>query len=286
MAAPASNTIQIHEIVDEKYLRDAERLQKEVWEIPDLDVVPLTQMIAATHAGGIVIGAFDGDLMVGFAYGFVGLEDGKMTHHSHMVAVKKEYRGRNIGYRLKLVQRGLVIAQGITEMTWTFDPLQSRNANFNFTRLGVICDSYLVDLYGSEAASSLHQNGTDRLWVSWRLKSQPVIERLEGNWTQSEPQQTVPLVTSGENDAPIFNEIIGGTSANAVSIEIPASIGAIERRDKKLAGEWRTATRQAFLGAFLAGFFVSDFIRNDETGRYRLLRKDEGEFFRGGRGRI
>lgn len=285
MTSPASNTIQIHEIVEEKHIRAAEQLQKEVWEIPDLDVVPMTQMIAAQHAGGVLIGAFDGDLMVGFAYGFVGLEDGKMTHHSHMVAVKKEYRGRNIGYRLKLVQRGLVIAQGITEMTWTFDPLRSQNANFNFTRLGVICDSYLPDLYGSEATSSLHQNGTDRLWVSWRLKSKPVIERLESQWTTGEPPRAESIVSVTENDIPNFTEF-SGTSAKAVSIEIPAKIGEIERRDKKLAAEWRTATRQAFLGAFSAGFFVSDFVRTDEAGRYYLLRKDEGEYFRGGRGRI
>lgn len=284
MTAPASNTIQIHEIVDEKHIRAAEQLQKEVWEIPDLDVVPATQMIAACHAGGVLIGAFDGDLMVGFAYGFVGLEDGKMTHHSHMVAVKKEYRGRNIGYRLKLVQRGLVIAQGITEMTWTFDPLRSRNANFNFTRLGVICDSYLPDFYGNEAASSLHQNGTDRLWVSWRLKSAPVIERLEGRWMRSGPPRAEALVSLAEGDVPSFTDV-SGISANAVSIEIPTNIGEIERRDKKLAGEWRTATRQAFLGAFSAGFFVSDFGRTDRAGKYYLLRKDEGEYFRGGRGR-
>ncbi len=285
MTAPAANTIQIHELSEQEHFRAAEELQKEVWEIPDLDVIPRTQLIAARQAGGVLIGAFDGDLMVGFAYGFVGNEDGKMTHHSHMAAVKQEYRGRNIGYRLKLVQRGLVIAQGITEMTWTFDPLRSGNANFNFARLGVICDKYLPDFYGGDAASSLHQNGTDRLWVCWRLKSKPVIERLEGVWTQNVPPRAEAVVVSNTNSEPVYKDIIRDTSAKAVSIEIPVGIAEIERRDKKLAGDWRTTTRQAFLGAFSAGFFVSDFIRTGATGKYYLLRKDDGEYFRVGRGR-
>src|SRR5690606_7430151 len=175
---------------------------------------------------------------------------------------------------------------GITEMTWTFDPLRAQNANFNFTRLGVSCDAYLPNFYGNEATSSLHQHGTGRLWVCWRLKRDPVIERLAGRRVPSAPRQAEPPVTLGENERPVSYEVTRGTSANAVSIEIPTRIGEIERRDKELAENWRTATRQAFLGAFSAGFFVSGFFRDGESGTYQLFRKDEGEYFRGGRGRI
>src|SRR5690349_7144684 len=103
-------------------IRACEKLQKEVWGLPDLDVVPSTQVTAAQAAGGRLMAAFDRVELIGFAYGFVGCENGQMTHHSHMLAVKPEYRNFNLGYKLKNAQRDFVLAQGITEMTWTFDP--------------------------------------------------------------------------------------------------------------------------------------------------------------------
>src|SRR5436309_15587863 len=112
----------IEEIED---VRASEELQKEVWGIEDRDVTPLTQLVAARAVGGQLIGGYDGDALIGFVYGFVGLEHGRTTHHSHMLAVKAAYRNQQVGFKLKLAQRERVLAQGITCITWTFDPLQS-----------------------------------------------------------------------------------------------------------------------------------------------------------------
>src|SRR5262245_60143465 len=135
--------VTIREIDDVAQMRAVEDLQKEVWGIPDLDVVPLTHLVAAREAGGVLIGAFDGEDLVGFVYGFPSFEHGQLAHHSHMLAVKTAYRNVDLGRRLKLAQRDHVMAQGIGLMTWTFDPLQSLNAYFNFSKLGVVADRYL-----------------------------------------------------------------------------------------------------------------------------------------------
>jgi predicted GNAT superfamily acetyltransferase len=116
--------------------------------------------------------------LVGFAFGFLGREHGQTTIHSHMLAVLESYRHLDLGRRLKLAQRERALAMGIREMTWTFDPLQSRNAHFNFAKLGVVSDTYKVDFYGPETSSVLHRNGTDRLWVRWLLDSRRVRERI------------------------------------------------------------------------------------------------------------
>ena len=51
-------------------------------------------------------------------------------------------------------------------MEWTFDPLQALNAHLNFTRLGVVCDEYVRNLYG-ESTSALHRGTpTDRFVVA------------------------------------------------------------------------------------------------------------------------
>ncbi len=131
MAIADGAEILIRDIERIPEMRGAELLQKEVWGMADLEVTPLNQMVAAKAAGGILIGAFDGPVLVGFAYGFPGYEDGQPMIHSHMLAVKPEYRNLDLGYKLKLAQREQALARGITRMTWTFDPLQSLNAHFN-----------------------------------------------------------------------------------------------------------------------------------------------------------
>ncbi len=171
-------SIIIRDIEQISEMREIEALQKEVWGSDDRDIVPLTIFAATREVGAILIGAFDGASLIGFAYSFVGREDGRMVHHSHMLAVRPIYRNFNLGYRLKLAQRDRALAQGITQMTWTFDPLQSLNAHFNFAKLGVVADAYKINFYGEATSSFLHQIGTDRLWVTWSLDSQRVCERV------------------------------------------------------------------------------------------------------------
>lgn len=248
-------------------MRAIEELQKEVWGIPDLEVVPTTQLVAACAAGGALLGAFDGETLAGFAYGFAGFERGRATHHSHMLAVKPAYRNFDLGRKLKLAQRERVLAQGIETMTWTFDPLQSLNAHFNFNKLGVVADAYHVDFYGAEAASFLHRTGTDRLWATWNLASRRASDRIKKTISVTEFENARPLVEIGETNAPRsfdFGEALSGARA---TIEIPADINALERENRESAIRWREATRRAFVEALAAGFLVEDFCRLNRGGQ-------------------
>src|SRR4030095_9937097 len=202
-AVKRSNIV-IRDIESISEMRDVESLEKEVWGCEDLDIVPLTLLAAARESGGILIGAFDGTSLVGFAFGFVGREEGEVVHHSHMLAVKPSHRSFNLGYELKLAQRIRALEQGITRMTWTFDPLQSLNAHFNFGKLGVISDRYKIDFYGESTSSPLHQSGTDRLWVTWFLDSPRVKERVELNspLTFQDPIETNILIRCSDENYP------------------------------------------------------------------------------------
>lgn len=214
-------------------MRKAEELQKTVWGFADLDVVPYSQLAAAKEAGGVLVGAFDGDDLVGFVYGFPALEDGEIAIHSHMAAVDARYRNHNVGYRLKIAQRDRALEKGIKLITWTFDPLQSVNAYFNIEKLGVISNKYLVNFYGEETTSFLHSIGTDRLWVRWEMEPGPLCE------------------------------------TERREIEIPLDIN---REDPASAWEWRAKTRKAFIDAFDRGFVVRHFRREPESGIYTLTK--------------
>jgi predicted GNAT superfamily acetyltransferase len=272
------STIVIRDIDGVAELRAVEALQKEVWGSDDLDVVPLTLLVASREVGATLIGAYDDGSLVGFVYGFTGYEHGQLTHHSHMLAVRPAYRNHKLGFKLKLAQRERVLAQGITRITWTFDPLQSLNAYLNFARLGVVSDTYKTNFYGEATSSFLHQIGTDRLWVTWLLDSQRVRERLQAATIKHqplfEPEEALTLVRVSTGCVPERHKSSETFGRQHLLIEIPWDINILQRQQPQLALEWREATRWAFTGALNSNYAVEDFYpatRNDlRVGLYLL----------------
>jgi chorismate synthase len=282
-------------------------VEKEVWAMDEEDAIPLTLAIALKAAGGIFVGAFakdkekdntgsqkpeskpDKEKMVGFAFGFLGREHGETTIHSHMLAVLDAYRHLDLGARLKQAQRERALAIGVHEMTWTFDPLQSRNAHFNFSKLGVVSETYKVDFYGPETSSMLHRNGTDRLWVRWMLESRRVRDRIAGKSARAETVDALrllaPLVRFDGKGKPVRADLTEALARERVSIEIPGDILSVERADMALAHEWREATRWAFRESLKAGFFVVEFCRSvrgqQGPGAYLLQRGTIAELISG-----
>jgi predicted GNAT superfamily acetyltransferase len=286
MPTKVGHEIVIRDLNSVDDLNQLKAVEKEVWGMSDDDAMPLTVAIALRAAGNIFVGAFDKDKLVGFAFGFLGREHGQATIHSHMLAVLDRYRHLNLGARLKQAQRERAIAMGVREMTWTFDPLQSRNAHFNFAKLGVVSDTYKVDFYGPQTSSMLHRNGTDRLWVRWLLQSRRVQDRLAGQSARTETLDALkllaPLVRFNGDGRPARADLAESLSRQRVSIEIPGEILEVERTDMGRAREWREATRWAFRETIKAGFFVAEFCRSirghQGPGAYLLQRGTVGEF--------
>jgi predicted GNAT superfamily acetyltransferase len=267
-------------------LEQAEALEREVWALADRDATPRTLMIATKAAGCIWVGAFDGAKLAGFAFGFLGMEHGRLILHSHMLAVREAYRDLDLGRKLKLAQRERALAMRIQEMTWTFDPLQSKNAHLNFGKLGVVSDIYRVDFYGRETSSVLHQNGTDRLWVRWPLASRRVRDRLQGKDYRPEAldafSRLQPLVQFNGDGKPVRADLSVALARQRIAIQIPSDIGAVEQKNLGLAREWREATRWAFTEALKAGFCVVEFCRTvrgqQGPGNYLLEKGDIAEY--------
>ena len=84
-------------------LTAAEDLQRLVWPGDDTEIVPVHMLLAALHGGGLVIGAYDGELLAGFVFGFPGMEitsqGPKYRHCSHMAAVHPDYRDFGLGFQ-------------------------------------------------------------------------------------------------------------------------------------------------------------------------------------------
>lgn len=146
-------------------------VERAVWRSSDIDLVPLPLFVVAAEIGGQVLGAFDGDRIVGFTLAFPGVRERRPFLHSHMTGVLPAYWNRGIARSLKLFQRRGALSRNIDRVEWTFDPLQVKNAYFNLVRLGAIVRRYLPNVYGS-TTSPLHSGlPTDRLIAEWWLNS-------------------------------------------------------------------------------------------------------------------
>ena len=166
---PGSIVIRMCHALEE--MRSCVALQKEVWNFSDAELVPLRLFVVAEKVGGQVIGAYDGDELVGFGLAVPGYRNGHAYLHSHMVGVRKSYRDGGLGRRIKFFQREDALARGFELIEWTFDPLEIKNAYLNLEKLGAIARRYNVNQYGITTSPLQGGLPTDRLVAEWWLKS-------------------------------------------------------------------------------------------------------------------
>jgi len=261
-------------------VRACEELQFEVWRMPDYrEVVPLHMMVAVAKGGGLLLGAFDGGELLGFVFGFPGLTAaGRLKHYSHMLAVRPDAQGRGIGRRLKLAQRQAILDRGLDLITWTYDPLEARNAFLNLARLGVVCRTYIRDLYGAMADGLNAGLPTDRFEVEWWLASPRVAQRLAGEGGPS--SDGLPAANAARPAGGLLRpgRLELALDAPLIRVEVPADYQAIKAGAPSLALEWRLATRQLFETYFSAGYTAVDFVSRGagEARRcYYLLAREE-----------
>jgi predicted GNAT superfamily acetyltransferase len=272
-------TIEIRPILTHAEYRAVEQSQRDIWGLAEVEIVPDHLLLTVQKNGGLVLGAFDSEneQLVGFVFGFVGLtSDGELKHCSHMAGVAPTYQSQNVGYRLKLAQRERVLAQGIDLITWTFDPLESRNARLNFRKLGATCKTYLRDLYGVMRDALNVGLPSDRFQVDWHISSHHVADRLGG--VMAAPSLTVlqaegvPMLKGPAADRHP-SAAVSTLTGERLLIQIPSSFQDTKSADMTLAREWRLHTRDLFEAAFNRGYVVTDLLFENRESFY-LLEKD------------
>src|SRR5256712_3956921 len=189
--------ITVRPITDASGFHAVETLQRDVWGMPDLEVVPLHQLRAAVRAGGVLVGALDEHpTLVGFCYRFIRLRDRELLFHPHLAGGAPRLQDRGIGFLLKRAQRQEALERGLDRMVWTYDPLQSLNASFNLRKLGVTASRYYVDYYGEMPDAINRGLPSDRLEVDWWLRDPAVETRLTGD-APPRPRPGAPAALAG-----------------------------------------------------------------------------------------
>ena len=250
-------------------------LEREIWGPGYNEVVPVPILAVTVMRGGILVGAFESDRMIGFVYSLAGIKHGRPTQWSHMLGVLDAFRSDGVGYQLKILQRERTLAMELDLIEWTYDPMQAMNAHFNFAKLGVIAEEYEVNVYG-ESTSPLHKgNPTDRFVAEWWVGSARVEERIRGAAPLAPVLTVEPACraqAAGEWLTPAAIDL--SLDAKRISVEIPTGFTQMLSGAPELALEWRMTTRELFTDYFARGYRAVEFFldRASRKGTYLLAR--------------
>jgi predicted GNAT superfamily acetyltransferase len=245
----------VREISSVQEVRAAAALIDEIWG--ERVITPELLRAIGTH-GGLVLGAFQGNALVGAQMGFVGLMEGHAILHSHVTGVAPDAQNAGIGLQLKLAQRDWCLARGIDTVTWTFDPLIARNARFNLHKLGAVADGFVRDFYGPMDDAFNVGERTDRLEIRWELRS-PRVEAALGGTLDERGAEGAAVVLDDRGGQPLLREP-GDESAQL--IRIPRDYQALKASDPGAARQWRDAVADAMEQALDRGFRAMDFLRD------------------------
>jgi len=241
------------------------------------EVAPNSIMITAHKNGGLVLGAFDTSVstagkpfLAGFSFSFVGVSaEGKLKHCLHEVGVLPAYRDRSIGYQLFLAHRDAVRKRDMDMMTWTFHPLESRNAYLYLHKLDAITAVFLENVYGHRQNALNGSLPSDRLQANWPLRSEVVAS--DKKISLDTPILCCDNLHSLDKLSTRASEL---SDQNQWLIQIPAQFQEIRSHSIEEAMQWQMDVRVLFQTAFEAGFVATDFIRQDKYGFYLLEQSD------------
>lgn len=235
-------------------LYQMQEVEAAVWQ---MDPIPVHQTFTALNNGSIILGAFDGDKMVGFLYSFAGFDRGTPYLCSHMLGILPAYQTDGLGVKMKLKQAEIARQMGYEMITWTFDPLESRNAYVNLHKLGATGAVYKTNHYGSMNDELNQGLPTDRIQIKWDIRNYKANKKLpidSGKILSDANSEMEPVI----KDDFYTHEF---DTSDCLFVAIPKKFQAIKQSDIQLAKKWRMETRKVFQTLFENGFQARDLIR-------------------------
>ncbi|MGE6613331.1 GNAT family N-acetyltransferase [Peribacillus sp. NPDC076916] len=247
-------------------LEDVRKLESDIWG--ENDSIPTHQTITAVKNGGLVLGAYCEEKLIGFQYSFPGFNGQTAYLCSHILGIDEQFRNKGIGEKLKLAQREEALKLGFSIITWTYDPLESINGYLNIAKLGGVCSTYIANCYGE--MEDLLNSGipSDRFLVEWHIGKKETTDS-SGRGIPLDFAIEKSLIQSETNEkglpVPTFTLPLPEQNWDTAFVAIPKDFRTIRVTNSQAATEWRMRTRDTFTELFQQGWEVTDFIKNSMT---------------------
>lgn len=242
--------------------------QQHIWGSPPEFLYPVDLHSTDFPLGTTLVARVDG-AVAGFLFGFYkqggpALPDQWGVHadrtlrvESQLMGVLPAHRGLRLGYLLKKIQAEQALAQGISVIHWTVDPLQYANAALNFGLLRAVAFTFTPDYYPFRNA--LNRGPASRLSLTWLIDTNRVrrvpLFAAQSTVVQLAQQPSITRVNDG------WQRIDLTADASRIAIEIPANWTNLQQTHPDEALHWRAATDQLFshyLGSTPGHYVITD----------------------------
>ncbi|WP_282171787.1 GNAT family N-acetyltransferase [Cytobacillus firmus] len=255
MKQEALTSLSIKNLHTVKDLQAVYELEARIWSVEE--AVPVNHTVATVKNGGFVLGAFLGEELVGFQYSFPGFDGTKVYLCSHSLGIHPEYRALGIGEKLKYAQKQTALEKGYDLISWTYDPLETVNANLNLHKLEAVCTQYIENAYGEMSDYMNAGIPSDRFLVEWRIQDEGPVRQLSA--------EVLPrAIETGAADGLAVPEKVNLDYENKkILIPVPGNFQDIKKRDLELALKWRKSTKEAFAHYLSKGWIVTDLIKHE-----------------------
>ncbi|MDD4028455.1 MAG: hypothetical protein PHX86_01875 [Caldisericia bacterium] len=269
-------------------------------EFRKVGLIPSYYMKLVNSRGGLVLGCFDGNRLVGYNYAFPCISSSLGIYlFADSMGFLKTYQKKHLGYCVKKLQYSLALSMGIRYIVWTYDPLKGVNANINIRKLGARILQYLPDQYTLSNTLDSRIEDTmqaalpqDRFEVCWDIFSEEVKRRMENpNTSEGDDVDQIPIMNStvwiqdtsnintnsldySEHFFQKIESIRWDYQSPNIRIEIPVSFIHLEEKVPSLAIDWRIKSRQIFQNYFNNSYQIEGFCHQKETKRnFYILKK-------------
>ena len=236
-------------------------LQTAVWGFSPIDVVPSYIFVAAVRAGGLVLGAYEEDKLVGYALGFRGYVDGQHFMYSHLVGVHPNYRDGGVGYDLKMAQKKFALENELEKIVWTFNPMHSRNARLNIAKLGARVSRYIAPAKSENAFEGFL---TPRYEVTWDIQQS---HKQSDGW-----KRALRIADVSESNFPVLVPGVDVAQEPILSLQVPLDFDSLLEKEPEKAQAWQSMVMDYSDRLLNNGFVVSDYRCDDVSGHYLLER--------------
>ncbi|MGE7952832.1 GNAT family N-acetyltransferase [Lysinibacillus xylanilyticus] len=265
--------VRIQKIMTATEIAEVQTLNAEIW---GSQAIPLHQLLAVVQNGGLVLGAYLGEKLIGFNYCFVGCREGMMYLHSHMIGVEKTYREQGVGELLKHAQQEYAKEHGFQLVRWLFDPLEARMANLSFLKLNAFSYQYENDYYGPLQDDFNEGLPSDRIVIEWWIERDQVEDSLDELEEEAEGIVSWSLTVDGLPVLDIDSEFRRDQSfyKDAYLLAIPQFSQKIKVESPKLAEDWRYKVRTILTTLFEQNYAIVRMKKHDEyVHSYLLVRR-------------
>lgn len=262
-------------------------IQIAAWQMEPEEAMPHHFFVSAIKTGSLIVGAYEGEKMVGFIYSFPSLafRRERPTHEMDMMAIYPEYQRQGVAQALfqgYFRELGPHCAHWGMEplVSGTFDPFLSHNAHIYVRKFGSIGAKFIPNMYG-EMTGIYTGLRTDRFQTLFRplgVHSQARMRGLPSDLdVDYEPDGRCINEIEFENDLPRLKSVSLEMDSDVLFYKMPYDIALMKARDLPMAVDWQRRTAEAFERYInQGGWVMTDYLRQQSPQRHNVyvLRRD------------